>query len=106
MKEFDVRRAKLFDALPDNSLALVFAGSAKIRSEDENFPFFANRNFFYLTGIEQENSVLMLVKCPGERKEYLFLDEHNELKERWIEFIFTSNFSCASKNLFFILQIS
>ncbi len=83
MKEFDVRRAKLFDSLPDNSLALIFAGSAKIKSEDENFPFYANRNFFYLTGIEQENSVLMLVKCPGERKEYLFLDEHNELKERW-----------------------
>ncbi len=83
MKEFDLRRAKLFDLLPDNSLTLVFAGVAKIRSEDEFYPFHANRNFFYLTGIEQENSVLMLVKCPGERKEYLFLDEHNELKERW-----------------------
>ena len=83
MKEFDLRREKLFELLPDNSLALIFAGSAKIRSEDSYFPFFANRNFFYLTGIEQENSVLMLVKCPGERKEYLFLDDHNELKERW-----------------------
>lgn len=83
MKEFNKRREKLFEALPDNSLTLVFAGASKIRSEDENYPFFANRNFFYLTGIEQENSVLMLVKCPGEHKEYLFLDEHNELKERW-----------------------
>lgn len=83
MKEFNVRRAKLFDQLPENSLTLVFAGASKIRSEDEFYPFYANRNFFYLTGIEQENSVLMLVKCPGEHKEYLFLDEHNELKERW-----------------------
>ena len=83
MKEFNKRREKLFEALPDNSLTLVFAGASKIRSEDEFYPFYANRNFFYLTGIEQENSVLMLVKCPGEHKEYLFLDEHNELKERW-----------------------
>ena len=83
MKEFNVRREKLFELLPDNSLTLIFAGASKIRSEDEYYPFTANRNFFYLTGIEQENSVLMLVKCPGERKEYLFLDEHNELKERW-----------------------
>ncbi len=83
MKEFDLRREKLFELLPDNSLTLVFAGSAKIRSEDEYYDFFANRNFFYLTGIEQENSVLMLIKCPGERKEYLFLDEYNEKKERW-----------------------
>ncbi len=83
MKEFNKRREKLFEALPDNSLTLIFAGASKIRSEDEFYPFYANRNFFYLTGIEQENSVLMLVKCPGEHKEYLFLDEHNELKERW-----------------------
>ena len=83
MKEFNIRREKLFEALPDNSVALFFSGVAKIVSEDEYYPFYANRHFFYLTGIEQENSVLMLVKCPGERKEYLFLDEHDELKERW-----------------------
>ena len=83
MKEFDLRRNKLMELLPDNSVALIFSGVAKIKSEDEYFPFFASRDFFYLTGIEQENSCLMLIKCPGERKEYLFLDEHNELKERW-----------------------
>ena len=83
MKEFDVRRNKLFELLPDNSVALIFSGVAKIKSEDELYLFFANRDFFYLTGIEQENSALMLIKCPGERKEYLFLDEYNELKERW-----------------------
>ena len=83
MKEFDVRRNKLFDLLPDNSVALIHSGIAKIKSADEDYPFFANRDFFYLTGIEQENSTLMLIKCPGERKEYLFLDEYNALKERW-----------------------
>ena len=83
MKEFATRREKLFEALPDNSVALVFSGVSKIISEDECYPFHANRHFFYLTGIEQENSILMLIKCPGERKEYLFLDEYNELKERW-----------------------
>ena len=83
MKEFDIRRNKLFEALPDNSVAVIFSGTSKIKSEDEYYDFFANRDFFYLTGIEQENSILMLIKCPGERKEYLFLDEYNELKERW-----------------------
>ena len=83
MKEFDLRREKLFDSLPDHSVALVFSGVSKIASEDSHYPFLANRNFFYLTGIEQENSVLMLVKCPGERKEYLFIDEYDEVKERW-----------------------
>lgn len=83
MGEFDSRRQKLFDSLPDHSVVLIYSGVSKIVSEDEFYPFFANRNFFYLTGIEQENSILMLIKCPGEKKEYLFLDEYNELKERW-----------------------
>ena len=83
MQEFDLRRSKLFELVPDNSVTLIFSGVSKIRSEDEFYPFLSNRDFFYLTGIEQENSILMLIKCPGERKEYLFLDDHDELKERW-----------------------
>ncbi len=83
MSEFELRRRKLFDILPENSVSLLFSGVSKIRSEDDYYLFFANRNFFYLTGIEQEHSVLMFVKCPGEKKVYLFLDDHDEVKERW-----------------------
>ena len=83
MGELENRRHQFFNLLPDNSVALVFSGVSKIRSEDEFYDFHANRNFFYLTGIEQENSVAMFIKCPGEKKIYLFLDEYNELKERW-----------------------
>ena len=83
MEEFKKRREKLFDLIEDNSMVLIYAGAAKICSEDSYFPFYANRHFFYLTGIEQENSALMLIKTPGERQTYLFVDEHDELKERW-----------------------
>ena len=83
MSELSLRREKLFAFIPENSVVLLFSGVSKIVSEDEYYPFVANRNFFYLTGIEQENSTLMLIKTPGEHKSYLFLDEYNELKERW-----------------------
>lgn len=83
MEEFNLRRENLIDSLEENSVALIYSGVSKIRSEDDFYPFHANRHFFYLTGIEQENSVLLLLKCLGERKVYLFLDEYNELKERW-----------------------
>ena len=83
MSEWSVRREKLFNLLEDNSIAIIYAGVSKICSEDEEYPFEVNRNFFYLTNIAQENSVLLLVKAYGEKKTYLFMDEHNELKERW-----------------------
>ena len=83
MEEFNLRRESLFNLLEDNSIVLLYSGVSKIASEDSFLPFLGNRHFFYLTGIEQENSVLMMVKTPGEHNCYLFIDEHNELKERW-----------------------
>ncbi len=83
MKEFDVRRAKLLDKMENNSVALIFSGVSKISSEDEFLPFVVNRNFFYLSGIEQENSCLMLIKGVGVTKENLFIDPFDPVKERW-----------------------
>ena len=82
-EELKNRRNNLFNAIEDNSLVLIYSGVSKIRSEDSLYPFHANRHFFYLTGIDQENSVLMMIKTQGERKVFLFIDEYNELKERW-----------------------
>lgn len=81
--EYSNRRNKILTQLENNSLAILFAGQARKKSGDASFPFEVNRNFFYLTGIEQENSVLLLVKCDGEVSEYLFIDEKNEKVEKW-----------------------
>ena len=83
MAEFELRRNKLFEKMEENSIALIFAGVSKVSSEDEFLPFVVNRHFYYLTGIEQENSVLMLVKSFGENKAYLFIDPYDPVKERW-----------------------
>ena len=83
MLELETRRKKVFDQMKDNSVAIFFSGVSKIASEDEYLPFCVNKNFFYLTNIEQEHSALMLIKGIGERREYLFIDPYSELKEKW-----------------------
>lgn len=83
MGDLENRRERLFAKMKENSAALLFAGAPKLRSEDESYPFFANRHFFYLSNIEQENSVLLLVKGISEKKVYLFIDDYSELKEKW-----------------------
>lgn len=81
--EFATRRNTILSKLENNSIAILFAGKARKKSGDAFLPFEINRNFYYLTGIEQENSVLLLVKCDGEVSEYLFVDEKNEKVEKW-----------------------
>lgn len=83
MSELDYRRQKLFDKMKENSALIVFSGVAKLCSEDESYPFLSNRNFFYLTHVEQDHSALILVKGIGEKRTYLFVDEFSELKEKW-----------------------
>ena len=81
--EYSKRRDRLFANMPNNSALLVFAGKAKSASADETYPFEVNRNFYYLTGIDQEGSSLLLINADGEKKEYLFVDPYNPVKEKW-----------------------
>ena len=83
-EEYSLRREKLIEKLDNGSITILFAGVGRKRSADENYDFVVNRNFYYLTGIEQENSILMLVKGDGEVSSYLFIDEKDEKKEKWI----------------------
>lgn len=81
--EYTLRRNKLFNLIDDNSVTILFSGVGKIKSGDENFKFVPNKNFYYLTGISQENSILLLIKNDGEKLTYLFVEEKDEKKEKW-----------------------
>ena len=67
-EEYALRRERLIEQLDDGSISIIFAGVGRKRSADENYDFVVNRNFYYLTGIEQENSILMLVKSMKKMK--------------------------------------
>ena len=88
-EEYTLRRNKLFNLLDDNSVTILFSGVGRKRSGDDNYDFIPNKNFYYLTGIEQENSILLLIKNDGEKQSYLFVDEKDEKIEKWIGYKLT-----------------
>ena len=77
------RRENLFNKIDDNSVVVLFGGVGKKRSADEDYNFIVNRNFYYLTGIEQENSALIMYKSGSEKYCYLLIDEKDPKKEAW-----------------------
>ncbi|MDD7715633.1 MAG: aminopeptidase P N-terminal domain-containing protein, partial [Mollicutes bacterium] len=81
--ELNSRRLRFLKGMEPNSVAILFSGEPKIMSLDEDYKFEVNRNFYYLTGIEQENSILLLVKTEGEEKAILFISNYDENKEKW-----------------------
>ena len=46
-------RKNVIREMKNGSLAVFFSGDEIRRSADENYDFFGNRNFLYLTGIEE-----------------------------------------------------
>lgn len=77
------KRAALKTALGDRQLALLAAGRPPRRTADENYPFFANRNFYYLTGVEQENAILLLFRNGNRVRDILFIPPADTMAERW-----------------------
>lgn len=82
-EEFSQRREKIYQSIDDNSVLILFAGAAPKKSADENYDFVVNKNFYYLTGITQESSILLAYKQDGIINEYLFILEQDENIEKW-----------------------
>lgn len=76
-------RHNLYKSLPDESLLLVYAGDLLRKTADEDYLFYTDTNFLYLTGIEQRASVLFAEKANGEVREILFMLPPDFMAERW-----------------------
>lgn len=77
-------RSRLYEAMVPGSVLILFSGSEIRRSADACYPYYADRNFVYLTGIEQKNSVLMTIKDQEDKiSERLYLLPKDVMAERW-----------------------
>lgn len=76
-------RQKLYDGMKPHSLLVIFSGEEVRKTNDEYYPFFADRNFVYLTGIEQKESILLAMKSDHEVQERLYMLPPDPMKERW-----------------------
>src|SRR5437868_11051184 len=82
---FVSNRANLRKLLLPNSLAVVNSSDIPQTSADGSLRLQQNPDLFYLTGIEQEESILLLYPDAHEEKhrEVLFLRQPNALMETW-----------------------
>ena len=82
--EFFRSNRKVFsEKLPDNTAAFVFSGEEKKMCADTEYRFLSDRNFFYLTGLERPDFILVVVKKDGNVTERIFAPEHDPARERW-----------------------
>jgi len=82
---FKTNRKNFTSRLKKNSIAIFQANDEFPRSGDQTFVFKQNPDLFYLTGIDQEQSILVLFPdCPDPLyREILFIRQTNEQIAVW-----------------------
>lgn len=84
MNFFEKNRKKLLDKLNDNEAVLVHSGFGVKESADALYDFVVNKNFYYLTNIEQEDVYLYMGKTDGESFINLYIEKPDYDKEKWV----------------------
>nr|AJG37911.1 xaa-pro aminopeptidase [Firmicutes bacterium enrichment culture clone fosmid MGS-M1] len=85
MNIYEQRRKKYYEEIDGDSVTLLFSGEVKHKTNDQFFPFCVNRNFYYLTGIDEPNVILMMIKKSKEETQTkLFIRETTEFVRQWL----------------------
>jgi len=82
---FIANRKKFIEKMDPQSMAIFHSNDVFPRNGDQVFRFRQHSDFFYLTGIDQEKTILLLFPdCPNpELREVLFLVEPSESLQTW-----------------------
>lgn len=80
---FKNRRNKVLEQMSDG-VALIPSGKMQVRSNDTEFPFRQESNFYYLSGFDEPDCLLLLCKNDKQSKTILFLRERDLKMEMWV----------------------
>lgn len=81
---YQERREKLLATLPEYSITILMSGKAAYNIGDERHPFDVDRSFFYYTGLDNENLVLMFVKTARMNQTILFIEPFDPVQAKWV----------------------
>ena len=77
-------RNKVLKRMLDNSVLVLFAGHAPYKRGDETYPFSPDRNFYYVTGIDKQNEIIMFVKTETQQTATLYIERDNGYLAKWV----------------------
>ena len=81
---FQGNRERLYAGMKENSLLVLFSGVEVRKTNDEFYPFYTNRDFLYLTGLDGKELALLARKDgQGRVAEKAYLLPPDPMAERW-----------------------
>ncbi len=82
-KECQRRRADLMGMIGRQAAAIIPGAQEKIRNNDVHYPFRQDSDFWYLTGFDEPDAILVLLPDGQRSRSILFCRERNRQREQW-----------------------
>src|SRR6187401_872723 len=82
--DLKARRARLIEKLGSGSMAILWSAPARVYSRDVDYEYRQDSDLLYLTGVEQPETILVLVPGSRQRSEVLFITPSNPRQEHYV----------------------
>jgi Xaa-Pro aminopeptidase len=87
--DLKARRARVLEQLGPDAMLVLFSASPKVYSNDVEYEFRQDSTLHYLTGVEQEDTVLVLMPGNRTRQAVLFVRPPDARREHWTGHLLT-----------------
>jgi Xaa-Pro aminopeptidase len=77
------RRARVMERLGPDAVAIFWSAPERVFSTDVNYEYRQESNLLYLTAIDQEDTILVLLPGSAGTREFLFVREADARREHW-----------------------
>src|SRR5262245_11951661 len=77
------RRVSFMERLDPESMLILWSAPERVYSNDVDYEYRQDSNFYYLTGIDQPESILVLMPGNRNQKEILFVRPRDANREHW-----------------------
>ena len=77
------RRTRAMDMLGADSIAIFWSAPSRVYSLDVDYEYRQDSNLLYLTGLDQPDTILVLMPGNRTKREILFVREADARREHW-----------------------
>lgn len=84
-KQFFIeKRNELTKKIDNNSIVILHSNYLLFKSADAVYDFTVNKNFYYLTGLNEDDITLVIGNVNGKHYEWLFIEENDPIAVKWV----------------------
>jgi Xaa-Pro aminopeptidase len=81
--DLGARRSRVMEKIGPDGLAIFWSAPTRVYSHDVDYEYRQDSNLLYLTGINQEETILVLMPGNETKKEILFIRPFDARREHW-----------------------